>query len=91
MNVSTSTTIRLGGGRPAEVRSGWRCPGCGTNYSPDVQACHCSPLMTTPVYPGDLSRAAPVPVLCTCYQAWHGILPPTCPAHGQAQVVTVTC
>jgi hypothetical protein len=92
MNVSTSTTIRLSGEKPPEARQSWRCTGCGTNYSPDVRACRCSPLMTTPVYPETYPVLPPYPVLCTCYQAWHSITaPPPCPAHGQAQVITVTC
>lgn len=89
MNVSTSTTISLGGGKPAEARSSWRCQGCGVNYSPDVQACHCSATPAQVVYP----QTAPMPVTigCTC-GPWNSITPPPpCPVHGQASTVTVTC
>lgn len=86
MNVTTTTAIRLSA-EPV-TRAGWRCPSCGTNYSPDLTFCHCS---AVPALPPPVVPFTPLPVLCTCYQAWHGILPPTCPAHGQAQVITVTC
>lgn len=73
MNVSTTTTIRLGAG--PVTRAGWRCPSCGTNYSPDVTACHCSPL---PAH-------FPIPVGPSIAP------PPACPAHGQTEMMRVTC
>ena len=72
MNVSTSTTIRLGGGKPAEVRSGWRCPPCGVNYSPDLTFCYCSavPALAAPVFPLPNISISPYQVTCTC-GAWN--------------------
>lgn len=86
MIVSTSTTIRLGGEEPAEVRSGWRCPSCGVNYSPDITACHCSPLPALPAQP-----VTPFPGSCTC-GAWNSVTPPPpCPVRSGLPVITITC
>lgn len=93
MNVSTETAIRLGA--DPVTRAGWRCPGCGVNYSPDVTACHCSalpPQFQMPAAPPIAPYAPPSEIICKCPQAWHGITaPPPCPAHGQAQMMRVTC
>lgn len=85
MNVTTEAAIRLGA-EPV-TRAGWSCPGCGVNYSPDVASCSCTARPSLPAQP-----VMPSPLLCTCGTPWNSISPPPpCPAHGQAQVITVTC
>ena len=51
-------------GRPLTVQlGGWRCPGCGTCWSPSVLACHHCP-QQTPVGIGEGFTAEPVSDLC---------------------------
>jgi hypothetical protein len=78
------------------ARAGWQCPECRTVYAPDVQACHCAtvrPSLAERIGPD--RHYWPVTVtrpVCTCPLTWSSILPPpSCPAHGQAQVLQVTC
>lgn len=93
MNVSTENAIRIGA-EPV-TRAGWSCPGCGTNYSPDVSSCSCTALP----FPQSwfIPKPLPAPSLfgelrCTCPSVWGGICPPpACAAHGQTEMMRVTC
>ena len=85
---------------PAVTRAGWRCPECKTVYSPDVRQCDCAKVMPSlserigggiSWHPGGAPRSVTAP-MCNCPSAWHGIMsPPPCPAHGQTEMLRVTC
>jgi hypothetical protein len=71
VNVATTAPISLRSGPSARVREGWHCPGCGTNYSPDVTSCNCSPLQafplpTFPLQPPPSIAPLPSPYQVTC-------------------------
>lgn len=93
MNVPAAPAIRLSA--DPVTRAGWRCPGCGTHYSPDLTFCHCSAVPAVPAVPPPSFPFQPppsYPVLCTCYQSWSATIPPPpCPAHGMTTMIRVTC